>query len=69
MNIFEVDGKMNKAKLAKDILIPVAGGMVTGFLAAKNAKKNLENFKEAGWFPSILDHPGHVDMFGEKGDT
>ncbi|WP_421383534.1 TspO/MBR family protein [Bacillus salacetis] len=51
MNIFEVDGKINKAKLAKDILIPVVGGMVTGFLATRNAKKIYSNLKKPDFSP------------------
>ncbi|TLS36802.1 TspO/MBR family protein [Pseudalkalibacillus caeni] len=51
MNIFEVDGKINKAKLAKDILVPVLGGMVTGFLATKNAKEIYKNLKQPDYSP------------------
>jgi hypothetical protein len=31
--------------------------------------RKLEKFKETGWFSSIPDLPGHVDMIGEKMDT
>jgi translocator protein len=51
VNIVEVDGKINKAKLAKDILIPVVGGMVTGFLATRNAKKIYSNLKKPDFSP------------------
>ncbi|RIW28044.1 tryptophan-rich sensory protein [Bacillus salacetis] len=46
MTVFEVNGKVEKAKLASDLLIPVVGGMVTGFLATKNAKSIYRNLKK-----------------------
>ncbi|WP_066173663.1 TspO/MBR family protein [Bacillus marinisedimentorum] len=46
MNIFTVDGKIDKAKLAKSILIPVAGGMITGLIATKNSKRIYARLKK-----------------------
>lgn len=51
MNIFEVNGRFDKAKLAKAVLIPVVGGMVTGILATKNAKKVYRNLKKPDFSP------------------
>jgi translocator protein len=54
---FEVNAKIDKAKLAKDILIPVVGGMVTGFLATRNAKKIYSNLKKPEGSPPTWVFP------------
>ena len=51
MNIFEVNGRLDKAKLAKAVLIPVVGGMVTGIIATRNAKKVYRNLKKPDLSP------------------
>jgi len=51
MNILEVDGKIEKGKLLKEILIPVVGGMVTGIVATKNAKEIYSRLKKPAYAP------------------
>ncbi len=51
MSIFTVEGKIDKAKLAKSILVPVVGGMITGYTATKNAKKVYSKLKKPDTSP------------------
>ena len=51
MGIFSVDGKMDKGKLVKELLIPVVGGMVTGMIATKNAKEIYSKLKKPDYAP------------------
>lgn len=51
MNVLTIDGKIDKGKLAKDILIPVLGGMVTGMVATKNAKEIYSKLKKPDYAP------------------
>jgi translocator protein len=51
MNLFAVDGKLEKGTLLKEILIPVVGGMVTGMVATKNAKEIYSRLKKPAYAP------------------
>ncbi|MCM3666530.1 tryptophan-rich sensory protein [Mesobacillus subterraneus] len=51
MSILSVDGKMDKGKLVKELLIPVVGGMVTGMIATKNAKEIYSKLKKPDYAP------------------
>lgn len=51
MSMLSVDGKMDKGKLVKELLIPVVGGMVTGMIATKNAKEIYSKLKKPDYAP------------------
>jgi translocator protein len=51
MNALSVDGRADKGKLLKGILIPVVGGMVTGMVATKNAKEIYSRLKQPDYAP------------------
>ena len=51
MGILSVDGKMDKGKLVKELLIPIVGGMVTGMIATKNAKEIYSKLKKPDYAP------------------
>jgi translocator protein len=51
MSILSVDGKMDKGKLVKELLIPVVGGMVTGMIATKNAKEIYNKLEKPDYAP------------------
>lgn len=51
MDILSVDGKMDKGKLVKELLIPIVGGMVTGMIATKNAKEIYSKLKKPDYAP------------------
>jgi len=51
MSILSVDGKMDKRKLVKELLIPVVGGMVTGMIATKNAKEIYNKLEKPDYAP------------------
>jgi translocator protein len=46
MNVLSVNGKIDKAKLAKELLIPVVGGMVTGMIATRRAKEKYSKLEK-----------------------
>ncbi|GAM13059.1 TspO/MBR family protein [Mesobacillus selenatarsenatis] len=51
MNVLRVNGNIDKGKLAKELLIPVLGGMVTGMIATRRAKEKYSKLKKPDFSP------------------
>ena len=51
MELLQVDGRINKKKLALSILIPVLGGSITGWIANKNAQEKYKKLKQPSFSP------------------
>lgn len=51
MNVLRVNGNIDKGKLAKELLIPVVGGMVTGMIATRRAKEKYSKLKKPDYSP------------------
>jgi translocator protein len=51
MSVFAVNGKVDKGKLVKELLIPVVGGMVTGMIATRNAKEQYRKLNQPDFAP------------------
>ncbi|QUG40326.1 tryptophan-rich sensory protein [Psychrobacillus sp. INOP01] len=51
METLQVNGRINKKKLALSILIPVIGGSVTGWIANKNAQEKYKKLKQPSFSP------------------
>lgn len=51
MELLQVNGRINKKKLALSILIPVVGGSITGWIANKNAQEKYKKLKQPSFSP------------------
>jgi len=51
MELLQVNGHINKKKLALSILIPVIGGSITGWIANKNAQEKYKKLKQPSFSP------------------
>lgn len=51
MEVLQVDGRINRKKLAISILIPVIGGSITGWIANKNAQEKYKKLKQPSFSP------------------
>ncbi len=51
MNVFSVDGRVDKGKLLKELLVPVVGGMVTGMFATRKAKEKYSKLEKPDYSP------------------
>ena len=51
METVKVNGQFDGASLAKNILIPVLGGSLAGFLATRKAKKIYSSLEKPGFAP------------------
>lgn len=51
MELLQVNGRINKKKLALSILIPVVGGSITGWIANRNAQEKYKKLKQPSFSP------------------
>lgn len=57
MEVLQVDGRINKKKLAISILIPVIGGSISGWIANKNAQEKYKKLKQPSFSPPGVVFP------------
>jgi translocator protein len=57
MELFQVDGKTDRKRLAASIAVPVLGGAAAGWLANRNAQEKFKRLDKPGFAPPPATFP------------
>lgn len=57
MELLNVNGTLNKKSLARHIVLPVVGGLVTGWLANRNAQEKYQKLNQPSFSPPGVVFP------------